>query len=246
MKKQLPVLVFLILFSVGSFAQTGEGGNWGGGVDDDPVHFGFTFQYIASEYKVYKKRDWQTPKAKEDGSFKEPLQSISSSVSPGFGLGFVSDFRLGDNANLRFTPTLVFTDRVLNYTYPTEEAIQKKLPGNMVEFPLGIKLKSNRRLNFRAYLLAGGKYSMDIVSKKKTDDANLLLEEKFVKNNKSTVSYDIGIGFDFYFEYFKLSPEIKLSNSLGSVLNTKDAPNPFTSPLDKLFVRNFQFSLFFE
>lgn len=249
MIKRLQLLVLFLVFSVSSFAQAGSAGNWGGGVDDQILHFGFNFQYIASEYKVYKQVDWQRPYlTSEPGvnpqKFTQPLNSISSPLSPGFGLGFVSNLRLGNNSDLRFTPALVFSDRLINYTYQTGDPIQKKIQTTMVELPLGFKLKSDRRLNFRAYLLAGGKYSMDIVSNKKTDDTDKILLEKFVKNNKGILSYEVAVGFDFYFAYFKLSPELKLANSIGNVL--KAEAHPFSSPLEKLYTRNFIFSLYFE
>ncbi|MBC7914897.1 MAG: outer membrane beta-barrel protein [Pyrinomonadaceae bacterium] len=248
MKKQFLLLVFFSLFSLCGYAQVGEAGNWGGGVDHEILHFGFTFQYISSEYKIYKKPSWQSRyPATQDAPiplFTDSLKSISSPVAPGFGLGFVTNLRLGPNADLRFTPALVFVDRLLEYRYPDETVVPKQVKSTVVDFPLGIKLKSDRRRNFRAYLLAGGKYSMDIISKKKFDDTDKILTEKFVKNNKNILSYEVGIGFDFYFEYFKLSPELKLSNSINSVLTPED--HPFSSPLEKLYTRNFQFSLYFE
>jgi len=67
---------------------------------------------------------------------------------------------------------------------------------------------------------------------------------KFLKNKKSFLSYEVGIGFDLYFEYFKLSPEFKLSNSVNSIL--KEEEHPYASPIEKLFLRNFVFSLYFE
>lgn len=250
MKKRLLLILLFVSVKLCSFAQ----GNWGGGVDEELIHFGFTFQYVSSEYKIFKKPDWQKPILKTEVSdpnyvptpddYTQPLYGIASPSSPGFGIGFVTNLRLGDNLDLRLTPALVFTDRLLDYRYQTADQIQKKVMATMVDIPLGIKLKSDRRTNFRAYLLAGGKFSSDIVSKKKTDDSGLALTEKFVKNNRNILSYEVAVGFDFYFEYFKLSPELKLSNSIGSVLKPEE--HPFSSPLEKLYLRNFQFSLYFE
>lgn len=241
------VTCFLVFISLSSFGQE----NWGGGVDNETLHFGFTFQYVASEYKILKRADWKGPFF--DLNTKSPmiaseLRSLSSPVSPGFGLGFVSDFRLGNNTNLRFTPGLVFADRLVNYEFVDPAFnVQKKVQATLVDLPLGIKLKSDRRKNFRAYLIGGAKYSIDIVSKKKTDDSALSPEEKYLKNVKNTIWYEAGIGFDLYFEFFKMSPEIKFAQSRRSVLKDTDRlENPYTSPIDKLFIRNLQFSLYFE
>jgi len=243
MKKRIYLILVFLSIHVISFAQ----GNWGGGVDDKFFSPGFTFQYLSSEYKIYKRADWQKPYFDEEiGQYiTDSLKSISSPLSPGFGLGFIAGFKLGNNTDLRITPTLVFLDRLLNYGYADPEKFrQQKVATTTVEFPVGLKLKSDRRRDFRAYILAGGKYSMDIISKKKTDDSGFALTEKFVKNNKGYLSYEVAIGFDFYFEFFKLSPELKLSNSINNVLKHED--HPYSSPLEKLYTRNFQFSLYFE
>lgn len=225
--------------------QTTSAQNWGGGVDDDNLHFGFTFQYLSSEFKILKKSSWQTPFEENGMPVSGRLRALSSESSPGFGIGFVVNQRLGENADVRFTPTLVFNDRLATYEFEgTEAPIQKKVQSTMIDFPLGIKIKSDRRNNFRAYVIGGAKYSMDIASKKRSNDASFGAMEKFLKNKKNFLSYEAGLGLDLYFEYFKMSPEIKLSYSLNNVL--KDDPSPFSAPIDKLMLRHVTFSLFFE
>ncbi|MDF3077044.1 MAG: hypothetical protein K0S09_933 [Sphingobacteriaceae bacterium] len=242
MIKSLYVTLICLLFFTSSKAQ-----NWAGGVDDEAFHFGFMFQYISSDYKIFKTTNWRNPyRDPENGNFiTDSLYSLSSPSAKGFGIGFVSNIRLSENADIRFTPGLSFSDRYIDYNYLDPNKFkQQAVQTTLVDLPIGIKVKSDRRNNFRAYLLAGGKYSMDIISKKKTDDSGFALLEKFVKNNKGYLSYEVGVGFDFYFEFFKLSPELKLSNSVGNVLKAEN--HPYSSPLDKLYLHSIQFSLFFE
>jgi len=247
MKKTLILCIFFI-FSINRLTAQES---WGGGVDGEQLHFGFTFQYVASEFKILKRADWKGPFPDSFNGLPmidSEMRSLSSPVTPGFGLGFVSDYRLGDNANLRFTPGMVFADRIVNYEFadPTFN-VEKKVQATLMDLPLGIKLKSDRRRNFSAYMIAGAKYSIDITSKKKTGDLGLNPSEKYLKNNKNTVWYEAGVGFDLYFEFFKMSPEIKFAQSMKSVLRDDDRlENPYTAPIDKLFIRNFQFSLYFE
>jgi len=222
--------------------------NWGGGVDDEPLHFGFTFQYISSEFKILKKANWQDPYFDPEGLVAptSSLRSISSTPSAGFGIGFVVNKRLGENADLRFTPVLVFNDRSLSYEYfNSKDDNMKKVQTTLVEFPLGIKIKSNRRNNYRAYILGGAKYSTDISSKKKTNNA-LVTDptEKWLNNERKYLSYEAGFGLDLYFEYFKMSPEIKLSYATSNALI--DEPTRYAAPIDKLMLRHVTFSLFFE
>ncbi|WP_316793601.1 outer membrane beta-barrel protein [Pedobacter frigoris] len=242
MKLKSALLLLCLFVSVSLKAQ-----NWGGGVDDDNIHFGFTFQYLSSEYKILKKSDWRNPYPDVDPTvMTSPLIAISSKPSAGFGIGFVVNKRISENADVRFTPILVFNDRIMSYQFTESKFdIEKKVQSTLVEFPLGLKIKSNRRNNFRAYILGGAKYSTDISSKKKTNN-DLVTDpaEKFLNNKRSFISYETGLGFDLYFEYFKMSPELKLSYSLNSVL--KDEPNRYAAPIDKLMLRHVTFSLFFE
>lgn len=246
MRRYLGFFVMLMCFALSSSAQE----NWGGGVDDEVLHFGFTFQYVNSEFKIQKRPNWQAPFASpgeydpSERILYDSLYNISSQGKPGFGIGFVSDLRLGNNVNLRVTPILVFSDRLAYYGYKTEGLLEKKVQSTMIDIPFGVKLKSDRRKNFRAYILAGGKYSMDIISKKKLNDEDLIMSEKFLKTKKGFLSYEAAIGFDLYFEYFKMSPEIKFSQSVNDIL--MHDRTPFANPIEKMFLRNIQFSLSFE
>jgi len=265
MIKKLSLILFLVLPSTISFAQ-----NWGGGIDDEDWSFGFNFQYISAEYKILRKENWRQPFYEVPNSLgvsydpnsgvpvTNTLNSISSPPSQGFGLGFVMNRRLAENFDLRATPSLIFSDRVVSYEYVPKEPldlgngqtknfqtlVDKKVQSTMFEFPVGLKVKSNRLNNFRAYWLGGAKYSIDIASKKKTFDDGETAINKLLKNQRNYLSYETGIGCDFYFEYFKMSPELKLSYSTSDILQHDDTA--FANPIDKLKLRQLTFSLIFQ
>lgn len=234
------ILSLICLISFGAKSQE----NWGGGVDDERLNFGFQFNYVSSEFKVLKAAGW------EDMLIPEPLEyntlrSVSSSSKPGFGIGLVSNLKMTEHTDLRFTPSMVFADKELRFDYRLQdETLVKTVQSTFVDLPLGVKLKSDRRKNFRAYMIAGGKYSRNIISKKKLDDTDLVDAEKLVANKRGFFSYEAGVGIDFYFEYFKMSPEIKFSQSFNSVLDRRN--NSFDRALDKLYHKGIQISLFFE
>lgn len=249
------LISFTCLFAV----TTVKAQNWGGGIDDNNLHFGFTFQYVSAEYKILKKgafpdgKDWREVRPENWGldiTIPGKFSSISSKPSKGFGIGFVVNQKVHDNVDLRLTPILVFSDKLLTYHFEdgVQESIvkEKKLATTVVDFPLSLKIKSNRRNNFRAYMMGGVKYSMDISSKKNTnneeeDDPM----EMSINNRRNFLSYEAGLGMDLYFEYFKMSPEIKLSYSFDSVMK-KEKLHVFSNPIDKLMLRHVTFSLFFE
>jgi hypothetical protein len=251
MKLLLPLMCLLSVATV-------KAQNWGGGIDDNNLHFGFTFQYVSSEYKILKKVDWKDVDVQRwelRSDVPGGFSSISSKPSAGFGIGFVVNQKIHDNVDVRLTPILVFNDRILNYRFEEPPGtgsgqapidVQKKLETTFVDFPLSLKIKSNRRNNFRAYMMGGVKYTADISSKKKSDNNNVTDPlEKFVNNRRNFLSYEAGLGMDLYFEYFKMSPEIKLSYSFDSV-KKNEAPHVFSTPIDKLMLRHVTFSLFFE
>jgi len=220
---------------------------WGGGADQTDLSFGFTFSYVSSYFKIFKKPNWRDPFLDKDNNNQpvtSPLNSISSNNSPGFAVGFITRYRITDHLEVRATPSLVFADRTLSYVYETpSQNTDKSVQTTTVDLPLSLKLKSDRIGDFRAYLLGGVKYSGAIGSKKNSDLGAAPLE-KLVKNVGGYSSYEAGLGCDIYFEFFKLSPEIKISNSFGNILVPED--HPFSSPISKLSLHTVMLSLYFE
>lgn len=246
-----------ILLSPDAVAQ-----RWGGGVDDEPIHFGFLFQYINAGYKIKLKENWKEPYPGWSGSPPfDSLMSVSSPMPGGWGLGLLADARIKERLNLRFTPTLVFSNRQVIYQYGKDtgngatfyrKGNQQSLVGEasflkspIFDFPLSLRYTSDRKSNYKIHVMAGGKYSFEVVPEKEepgTDFVDMILRTK-----RGYFSYEAGLGVELYLEYFKMTPEIKFSQSLHNVLGRPyQEPNPFHSPIDKLFLRSIQFSLFFE
>ena len=239
MKKWFFLMFFCVLSGYSAMSQE----NWGGGVDDERLNFGFQFNYVSSEFKVLKADGWENLMSPDPMNYNR-LRSVSSSSKPGFGIGLVSNLKMTEHTDLRFTPSMIFADKELRFDYYGDESLIKTVQSTFIDLPLGIKLKSDKRKNFRAYMIAGGKYSRNIVSKKKLDDTDFVEAEKLVANKRGFFSYEAGMGLDFYFQYFKMSPEIKFTQSFNSVLDRRG--NYFDRSLDKLYHKGIQISLFFE
>jgi hypothetical protein len=235
-------LFFILFCSKALFAQAPA---WGGGADQQDFSFGFTFQYVNSYFKINKKPDWRTPYFDPGVNhiITDSLKGIGSKGSPGFAVSFLFRYRISEHLEARTTPGLVFADRTLNYTYPdAANDVDKPVQATMVEFPVSLKLKSDRIQDFRAYVLAGVKFSGAIGAKKNKPETDPL--DAIITNKSGFGSYELGLGCDIYFEFFKLSPEIKLSNSFGNILNPEN--NPYSTPINKLSLHTVTFSLIFE
>lgn len=243
------ILFAALIFSVSFLAKAQP--NEGGDSDIDRLSFGFMFQYFNTDFKIFRHPDWRSPYVDPaiGLAITDSMLAIRGLHKPGFGLGFVSNLRLGNNADLRFTPGLAFTDRDVAYHYGNYEdgpsgVVTRTVQSTMVDLPVGFKIKSDQRNNYRLYFLAGMKYSMNIVSKKKTDDTANPPLDKLLKMKGSVLSYEAGIGIDLYFPFFKMSPELKFSQSVNNAMQRSDSP--YSYPIDKLFLHSLQFSLYFQ
>ena len=84
---------------------------------------------------------------------------------------------------------------------------KKTVESTFLIFPVELKLQSKRLDNFGAYIIAGGGYALDLVSKKKASSlggANQL--DDAVQLKRDDFFYSGGAGVDFYLQYlFHLS-----------------------------------------
>ena len=97
----------------------------------------------------------------------------------------------------------------------------------MVELPILLKYKSERRDNVRMYMIGGIKPGIDASGKKKLDQTIESLEVK-----GTNLSLEAGLGFDLYFPLFKFSPELRYSRGLINILN--NATNIYGVPLQRV------------
>jgi hypothetical protein len=231
-------LIFLILLgSLQASAQRFRGKENLPTFDNRRYHFGFLLSYNRSSFFI---------KYNPDFSFRDSLLGIDNVPQAGFNLALLASFNPIKNINLRFIPGLSFQDRGLNYRFlrkdGTVESILKRTESVWLEFPLLLKLRTNRSKNFDAYALIGAKYALDMQSQK--DVSNAAAGTLVLKLQDRDFSIDAGGGFDFYMPYFKFCIELKTAFGQKNLLIQDD--NKFTSPISSLKSRTFVVSLTFE
>ena len=237
MQKQIKYLIILLLFigAVNSYGQKRKKPQNLARYDTKKLHFGFTLGINQLNFNVQKNSNTLT---------NDTLLKIVSNSQKGFNLGIVSNLRLGKYTDLRFIPTLVFGERHLNYDFidsngKIDNRI-KKIESTLIDFPIYIKYKSARYNNFRTYVIGGVKYSMDVASQEKLDDK----EQEIVKLKKNDLMGEIGFGFDFYLEYFKFSPQIKISHGILNLLSGNETV--YTKSINNLSTNGWMISFTFE
>jgi Outer membrane protein beta-barrel domain len=231
------VVLLIVLGTNASYSQLRESLNLPNH-DDKPYYFGIVLGYNTSHYNISHDRSFL---------LQDTIQVVESQNSNRVHLGIMANLNLSRRFDVRFYPlNLIFSEKVFRYTqkFPNQgendlEKVQK-VESIVLSFPLQVRLKSDRIGNFRVYTLAGIKYDFDLASNSGARNA-----ENIVKVDKSDFGVETGIGFQFFFKYFILAPEIKISYGLSDV-HSRDAGLKYSSVIDKMNSRMVLFSLHFE
>ncbi|HYC83855.1 MAG TPA: porin family protein [Chryseosolibacter sp.] len=158
----------------------------------------------------------------------DTLHSVEPPWSAGFSLGFIVNYRLEEFFDFRITPKVAFYEHRLKYVYTDDTPSQEQvIETTMVELPILLKYKSERRGNIRMYMVGGVKPGVEASGKNKIENAISELEVKGWNLN-----LDFGFGFDLYYPLFKFSPEIRFSKGLVNILD--NTTNQYGQPLDRL------------
>jgi hypothetical protein len=207
--------------------------------DDKRYYLGIGLLYNSSRFLVS-----QHPQFLQSDS----VMVVDPLNAGGFGLAGMHTLRLSKRFEIRaIFPQLLFAYKNLRYhvTYPDpnkeEQPVEtKRVESILLGLPIHLKFRSDRINNFRVYMFAGGKIEYDLASNSTARKA-----ENLVKVSKYDYGVEGGIGFNFYFPVFILSPEIKFSNGLGNI-HSRDENLKYSNTIDKLQSRMIIFSLIFE
>jgi hypothetical protein len=204
------------------------------------LHFGFTLGFNKADFIINPvKNVYQM----------DSLKTIRSKPDFGFNIGIVAEFAFMQYLAIRFVPDLSFASRTLEYTFDTPKdtgrglVMQKKLvESTFVDFPLDLKLRSQRLHNFAAYVIGGAKYSIDLASQKNVSNNNQ--QDAVVKLRKNDLSVDVGVGTEFFLPYFKFGVEIKYSYGFKDLI-VHDS-YIYSTAIEKLNSKMLLISLTFE
>jgi hypothetical protein len=207
--------------------------------DDKKYFLGIGLIYNSSRFNV-----------SHDQSFlgQDSVQVVDPLNTGGFGLAGIHTYRISKRFEVRaIFPQLLFSYKNLTYNlkYPDasreETAVMtKRVESILLGLPVHLKFRSDRINNFRVYVFGGGKIEYDL-----TSNSNARKAEDLVKLKKYDYGVEAGIGFNFYFPVFILSPEIKVSNGLSNS-HSRDPNLKFSNTIDRLNTRMVLFSLIFE
>lgn len=192
--------------------------------DDKLVHFGFSLGMNFMSYSATESLLPLSGMLENGRTFEnEVLHARTSQLLPGFCVGFITDLRLCNYLNLRFTPELHFGQRTLTYT--SESGNLKNITTDFlslpISIPLSLKWSAQREGNYRPYVIAGGGVIYDFGQN----------EDRYLLQRPFDYFMQVGFGCDFYFSWFKLCPEIKyqlgFANALTPSSERPTLPGPY-------------------
>ncbi len=214
------------------------------------MHFGFALVYNKTDFIIHTVKNSAFPDTVIN-KVTYGVKSIYNKSDPGFALGIISDFRLHEYVRLRFTPNLSFASRSIDYKLENlkrDSVIEykKSVESTFLIFPLELKLQSKRLDNFGAYVIVGGGYTMDLISKKKGQKSSSTTNQldDAVQLKRDDYFYSGGAGVDFYLQYFKLGLELKMLMGTKNLLNPQN--NIFSNSINKVNSKMMIFSITFE
>jgi hypothetical protein len=212
--------------------------------DMAPYYFGISFGYNSSTMLTTRNEAFLQ---------QNDIERIEPHSSRGLELGFLGTARFSNRFALRFAPKLILGgSKYLTYYFtpkylednPTKSAIENiRLPANLLSFPFDLKMNSDRIHNFRVYLFGGLRYDINLSSNSSEYEAIKQLDQNppplFRKND---FSVEGGIGFNIYLPFSVISPEIKISKSIGNS-QIRDPQNPYSAVLDQIKTQTIVFTI---
>jgi Outer membrane protein beta-barrel domain len=238
-KKKIKPVSFFILFILIAFVPTTVSAQrelYQTDHDAKPYYFGITLGGNIARFKM-EPHPWFLER--DTIMVAEPLNA------GGFELGLSATLNLTRRFEARFNPMLMFTGRSISYKLKYSDPrdgteTTKKVESVIFSFPFQLKFNSDRIGNFRVYMLGGVKADIDLAS-----NARARSNEDLVKLQKSDYGVELGVGFNFFFPSFILSPEIKISNGLRNV-HARDESLKYSNVIDQIQSRMIVFSIHLE
>ena len=201
--------------------------------DNRRFSYGFLIGLHTTTYQIKYSKEYvlKTPPY-------DTIYSVVPAYSPGFSLGFIVNYRLADFFDFRITPKFAFYEHRLKYQF-AHSSQEQLVETVMIELPLLLKYKSERRGNIRMYMIGGVKPGFEASGKRQIENAVQGLEVK-----GTNLSLEAGFGFDLYYPLFKFSPEIRFSRGIVNMLDNPS--NYYALPLSRINTNTVTLYLLFQ
>lgn len=163
--------------------------------------------------------------------------------TPGFSVGVLGELKANDWLSVRIIPTMHFGDKkVVFKEQRSGKVVEQYVKSTYMSVPFDLKISAARFNNYRPYVVTGLAPTLDLTVKKG--------KELLVR--KTDVMFEVGMGLDLYYPFFKMIPELKFCFGLNNILDKnradlKDASLlKYSDALDKAQNSMIVLTLYFE
>jgi hypothetical protein len=222
--------IIVLLFSINVNSQIENLQNF----DQKKIHFGYFVGFNQYNYKLDYKNN--------------PDKRTLINKKTGLNVGLIGDLKLNESLNLRFEPGLytnksdiIFYDRV---KFDKLSDTLRTIKSTYIHLPLILKYSAKRYNNLRPYILGGLSTSFNLSSNQNNPEDN---SNGTFRLKTNTFYYELGIGIDFYLQYFKFSPSIRGVFSLkDELVQDTELDSPWTGNIQKMSARGIFLNLSFH
>lgn len=182
-------------------------------LDNQTAHFGYSLGLNMMDFVV-------RPSDAFLSSF-DSIYAVEVGRFVGFNINMISNLRLATYLDVRFMPGLTFGQRDIEYKYIKNGQFRKHtmmIESTFLDFPLLLKYRAHRINNFRPFLIGGVNPRIDLASQKKIKPE----DRPKIRLKRFDAYYELGVGVDFFLEYFMFGIELKSSWGLFNIISYDD------------------------
>ncbi len=238
--KNVFILILFILINVVAFGQRQKPHNLPK-LDQQAAHFGYSLGLNTMDFVIRPSGSFLSMR---DSLFvMDTVYAVEVNRYVGFNINMIANLRLTDHLNVRFMPGLLFGQRNLDYKSKRGDEYRRHsmmIESTFLDFPLMLKYKSVRVNNFRPYIIAGSAFRVDMAAQRRIRPE----ERPKIRLKPVDVYYEVGIGTDFFLEYFMFAVELKAS--WGITNNVVYDNTQYTNYYNRLNSRIIMLSFHFE
>lgn len=186
-------------------------------------------------------------------------QSLTKSLDPSHYIGSGISVILQPNQRID-----VYSGIDFSFSLTEDDSLTHVDYFHKFEVPLGLRLRSNpfyfqSNNNYNTYrllLIAGGKFTRNFganaMANEKESDATTSTDFDYILFKPEYFSWEAGVGIQITTRYFRLTPQLTFTESIGNLLDQKlynewmDEPSPNMNALQNLASRGFQIKIIIE
>ncbi len=173
--------------------------------------------------------------------FEDKQYNVETTI--GFNVGLVGNLKLGHNLDLRLEPGVSFNQRNFQLLKADPETY-REINSTYVHIPLLLKFSANRLNNFKPFVVGGVSTSINLSSNENNPDDNTANQFRMTTN---TYYYEVGVGVDLYFFYFKFSPSLRGVFAINDELIRDNNPGSiYTSNVEEMTSRGIFLNFTFQ